>query len=1371
MQCPYCGNEHEDNLAFCPLTGKKILFQGVCPKCGSSVEPDWQHCSICGESLSPIKENIEQIPTLKRVEKKQTLHLPSKLQIAKKYIKQWWPFALLLVGLMIILSTILFKGFRKSPDEGNLNSAVSVFPSVSTNNPGRIAFVSDRDGNSEIYVMDADGNNQTRLTNNLLNIEDNYPNWSPDGRQIAFVSNRDGNPEIYVMDANGRHQTNLTKNKSGDFYPVWSPDGKKIAFISDRDGYLQLYVMNIDGSGATLVPNSQVSSGQYISFGNMYTSVNLSYGEDPGISWSPDGLKLSYSSTRSGLSKIYIVDLLSGSQITLTTEESFGQDYDPDWSPDGKKIAFVSNRDIGTQIYLMNIDGTDQSLLTSEKDQKSNSPSWSVDGNKIVFQSELEGSFEISIIDINGTGQVRLTNNQTNDTNPDWAFAEPTEESIAETPTTSISSGAIGEMVEVPAGIFEMGCDPEFNGGEECEGNATLHQVTLNTYWIDKYEVTNSSYAQCVAAEGCTPPHKDSSATRNSYYGNPTFANYPVIYVSWDQANAYCTWAGKRLPTEAEWEKAARGPVFPNRYPWGEEAPDCTMSNFGGTDGCVGDTNAVGSYPYGASPYGAMDMVGNVWEWVADWWQAGYYEYASINNPLGPVIGEYKVYRGGDWQTLDANALKNTHTYSPTYSSEPPALSVSYHLSTFHSVYDLPGTDNESKIEGLYDMDKYNVGFRCASSTNEVDKIEPTTTPTLKVMTSPVNGVAIPLPGSANLIGRVVANGQPIPDKQVRLCIDDGCNLVERTTSTDSLGWFVFADIPASQYSIQVETFDPESRYWFSFYNLPEDFKTTYYPYYRGPNPAKFQLIADETMSLGDLHIYQSDLKLLFPTNGAEVSQKNPTLNWEAYPGAAYYGLYFGKSRYFSSESVYPDLPDVAEKVIGNSYKITRPLSNCQYTWKVEAYDVNGVKISEFDSEDNVFSMINQTSSCTLKLQEPSDQTVMEPGEPIKFTWEGLAPYFILQIGAITAQRSLSIDSENVIDPVVVSGTTYTLPNGLPIGEYVWGVYAFEGDHKVAESTSGFTFNVADPTAPTSMPIEKPTITLQGDYSSVEKLAFSPDGQDLAIGTYEGDVIISNVSNGSLIRTINGNSSSIQNLAFSPDGKSMAIASGDINPQLQIWNVDDGTIQKNLPQQQFSISNLAFSPDGQTLAIGSGYDSLINVMSVSDGVLLTSFEIPENTSRTASLVFSPDGQILGVGTGKNTLNLFKISDGTILNTLGEPEESYWQQNTSQPAFSPDGQFLAWGINDNVNIWKVTDGTLIRTLQGHGDTILDIVFSQDGQSLTSTSDDGTVYLWRVSDGVILRKLIIPYKPSIAVLSPDGQTLATANHASVDLWQIK
>jgi len=258
--------------------------------------------------------------------------------------------------------------------------------------PGKIAFESFRDGNCEIYVMNADGSNQTNLTNNSA--YDSSPSWSPDGSLIAFSSSRDGNFDIYIMNADGSNQTRLTNDSAHNFYPSWSPDGSQIAFESDRDGY-GIYVMDADGSNQTRLTNNSA--------------------DDRYPSWSPDGSQIAFWTNRDGNSEIYVMNADGSNQTRLTNNPD--TDFYPSWSPDGSQIAFESDRD-GYGIYVMDADGSNQRKLTNESDRY---PSWSPDGSCIAFDSYRDGNCEIYVMNADGSDQIRLTNNPDCDVNPSWS--------------------------------------------------------------------------------------------------------------------------------------------------------------------------------------------------------------------------------------------------------------------------------------------------------------------------------------------------------------------------------------------------------------------------------------------------------------------------------------------------------------------------------------------------------------------------------------------------------------------------------------------------------------------------------------------------------------------------------------------------------------------------------------------------------------------------------------------------------------------------------------------------------------------------------------------------------------------------------------
>ena len=212
-------------------------------------------------------------------------------------------------------------------------------------------------------------------------------------------------------------------------------------------------------------------------------------------------------------------------------------------------------------------------------------------------------------------------------------------------------------MLYIPAGDFEMGSE-DGDGDEE-----PIHTVYLDAYWMDETEVTNAMYAKCVSAGECDQPG-------GSYYGDSSYTNHPVVHVDWNDAQNYCRWTGGQLPTEAEWEKAARGGLEGKKYPWSNEEPSCQKSAENGAQfsDCSGETISVGSFS--ANGYGLFDLSGNVWEWVSDWYDSGYYASSPSNNPSGPSSGNSRVLRGGSWLGYNVNLRSASRDrYGPTLAS------------------------------------------------------------------------------------------------------------------------------------------------------------------------------------------------------------------------------------------------------------------------------------------------------------------------------------------------------------------------------------------------------------------------------------------------------------------------------------------------------------------------------------------------------------------------------------------------------------------------------------------------------------------------------------------------------------------------------
>jgi len=208
---------------------------------------------------------------------------------------------------------------------------------------------------------------------------------------------------------------------------------------------------------------------------------------------------------------------------------------------------------------------------------------------------------------------------------------------VRSTPPAAITGQDGAPMVLVPAGEFTMGSD------EGDDDEQPVHRVVLDGFYLDTFEVTNGRFAKFVAAIQSEPPWGFADQE------TPVVdAERPVRWVNWLEATGYCLWAGKRLPTEAEWEKAARGPEG-RVYPWGNEPPTAAQAVFGLKEGGAATVSPIGDHPQGRSPYGVQDLAGNLYEWVSDWYDDAFYATAPLRNPRGPGAGSTKVQRGGSY--------------------------------------------------------------------------------------------------------------------------------------------------------------------------------------------------------------------------------------------------------------------------------------------------------------------------------------------------------------------------------------------------------------------------------------------------------------------------------------------------------------------------------------------------------------------------------------------------------------------------------------------------------------------------------------------------------------------------------------------------
>lgn len=235
-------------------------------------------------------------------------------------------------------------------------------------------------------------------------------------------------------------------------------------------------------------------------------------------------------------------------------------------------------------------------------------------------------------------------------------------------------------MVFIPAATFEMGCP---TGGP---AEQPVHEVSLSAFWVDENPVTNAAFARFVEATGYRTEAEvtgEAWGSRNGEfamipglcwfsYVTKDRADHPVVLISWNDAQAYCQWAGLRLLTEAEWERCARGGADGYDFPWGNDEPDGSQSNFARPPADFPPTNPVGLF--GVNPLGLADLVGNVWQWCSDYYGECYYSGSPLEDPQGPATGSVRVRRGGSWNVIQGFRLRCSNRGAAKPSTAAPNM-------------------------------------------------------------------------------------------------------------------------------------------------------------------------------------------------------------------------------------------------------------------------------------------------------------------------------------------------------------------------------------------------------------------------------------------------------------------------------------------------------------------------------------------------------------------------------------------------------------------------------------------------------------------------------------------------------------------------
>ncbi len=461
--------------------------------------------------------------------------------------------------------------------------------------------------------------------------------WSPDGSVLGGGFMRPGGHtgagKVILWNAASGEEYSFSAHEYGVTCLDWSPDGQQL----------------VTGSNDTMLILWNATTHEPI----LTLEGHLSWVN--AVAFSPDGKTLASIAQpppNSNTIEIILWDAASGRRLQSLYQNVSGNDHSAllVWSPDSSILGVYLAAE--PRVVLFDVASGDKLPTDKQTPYFSRHEAYSPDG-QLVARSWDEGLITIH----RAEGQPVLSTPQAASPTPVVQVSpSPAPPLVIEAGTVMLSISDSRPMVFIPTGSFWMGAAESDTDADPDE--RPPHEVQLDAFWLDLYEVTNEEYGLCVAAGMCNPP--EALDINGFAYEFASASNdAPVVNVSWYAARDYCTWAGKRLPTEAEWEYAARGDDG-RIYPWGNDADAFHKAWYGGifdaSDPNVQDDFSrpapVGSFPEGISPFGLFDMAGNVWEWVLDWYAPDTYSQPGQENPVGPEGGSMRIVRGGSWTTF-----------------------------------------------------------------------------------------------------------------------------------------------------------------------------------------------------------------------------------------------------------------------------------------------------------------------------------------------------------------------------------------------------------------------------------------------------------------------------------------------------------------------------------------------------------------------------------------------------------------------------------------------------------------------------------------------------------------------------------------------